>query len=83
MKNTNDFLNIGLGSFANKDKITCILSPEGSASKRLKENAKKVNLLYDATQGRKTRAIIVMDSGQIILSAIQVETLIGRADTEM
>ncbi|MCX8059040.1 MAG: DUF370 domain-containing protein [Spirochaetes bacterium] len=79
MKNT-DFLNIGLGSYVNKNKVVCILSPDGNAAKRLKEYAKKNHLLYDATAGRKTRAIIVTEANQVILSAIQVETLINRSD---
>lgn len=82
MKNI-DFLNIGLGSYVNKSRIVCILSPEGNAAKRLKEYARKNNVLYDATAGRKTRAIIVTDTNQIILSAIQVETLISRNEEEI
>jgi len=77
MKNS-DFLNIGLGSYVNKNKVVCILSADGNAAKRLKEYARQNNLLYDATAGRKTRAIIVTDTNQIILSAIQVETLVDR-----
>ncbi len=59
-------------------KVVAILSPESAPMRRLKEEAKERKMLLDATQGRKTRAIIITDSDHIILSAVQVETLMQR-----
>jgi regulator of extracellular matrix RemA (YlzA/DUF370 family) len=59
-------------------KVVAILSPDSAPMRRLKEDAKERKMLIDATQGRKTRAIIITDSDHIILSAVQVETLIPR-----
>ena len=60
------------------DRIVAIISPSSSPIKRLKDEAREAGLLVDVTQGRKTRAIIVMDSKHVVLSAIQPETITGR-----
>ena len=77
------FLNIGLGNVVFTSKIIAILSPDSAPMRRLRENAKETGSLLDATQGRKTRSIIVMNTGQIVLSAMQVETLVQRFDTKL
>ena len=59
-------------------KVVVVLSPESAPMRRLKEEAKERKMLIDATQGRKTRSIIVTDSDHVILSAVQVETLTQR-----
>lgn len=59
-------------------KVVAVLSPDSAPMRRLKEEAKERKMLIDATQGRKTRAIIITDSDHIILSAVQVETLMQR-----
>lgn len=59
-------------------KVVAVLSPESAPMRRLKEDAKERKTLLDATQGRKTRSIIITDSDHVILSAVQVETLMQR-----
>ncbi len=73
-----NLINIGYGNMVMASKVVAILSPESAPMRRLKEEAKERKMLLDATQGRKTRAIIITDSDHIILSAVQVETLMQR-----
>ncbi len=73
-----ELLNIGFKNAVPKERIIAILSPNSAPMKRLKESAKEQEMLIDATQGKKTRAIIVTDSCHIVLSAIQSETLSQR-----
>jgi regulator of extracellular matrix RemA (YlzA/DUF370 family) len=74
----NNVVNIGYGNMVMASKVVAILSPDSAPMRRLKEEAKERKMLIDATQGRKTRAIIITDSDHIILSAVQVETLMQR-----
>ena len=74
----NGLINIGYGNMVMASRIVAVLSPESSPMRRLREEAKERKMLIDATQGRKTRAIIVTDSDHVILSAVQVETLTQR-----
>lgn len=71
-------INIGFGNVVNSDKIVAIISPDSAPSKRLVQSAKDNNSVIDSTQGRRTRAIIVTDSGHVILSALLPETIAGR-----
>ncbi|MCU4138423.1 MAG: Regulator of extracellular matrix RemA [Thermodesulfobacteria bacterium] len=71
-------LNIGFGNFVIADRIIAIVNPNSAPMKRLKEEAKETKRLIDATQGRKTRSIIITDSNHVILSAIQAETVAQR-----
>ncbi len=71
-------LNIGFGSSVVAERIVAIISPNSAPMKRLKDDAKEEKRLVDATYGRKTRAIIVMDSNHIVLSSFQSETLSQR-----
>ncbi len=73
-----ELLNIGFKNAVPKERVISILAPSSAPMKRLKEGAKEHGLLIDATQGKKTRAVIVTDSNHVILSAIQSETLIQR-----
>jgi extracellular matrix regulatory protein A len=68
-------LNIGYGNFVVSSRIISIVSPTSSPMRRLREEAKTDKRLIDATQGRKTRSIIITDSNHVILSAIQAETV--------
>ena len=68
-------LNIGFGSTIVADRIVAIVQPNSAPMKRLRDEAKDNKRLVDTTQGRKTRAMIIMDSNHIILSAIQAETI--------
>jgi regulator of extracellular matrix RemA (YlzA/DUF370 family) len=76
-----NLLNIGFNSTVVADRVVAILSPNSSPMKRLKDEAKKDKRLIDATHGRRTRAIIIVDSNHIILSAIQAETISQRFAT--
>jgi regulator of extracellular matrix RemA (YlzA/DUF370 family) len=74
----NDLVNIGYGNMVMASKVVAVLLPDSAPMRRLKEEAKEQKRLLDATQGRKTRAIIITDSDHVILSAVQVETLLQR-----
>lgn len=71
-------LNIGFGSTVVADRVVAIVSPNSAPMKRLKDEAKEEKRLIDATFGRRTRSIIIMDSNHIVLSAIQSETISQR-----
>ena len=71
-------LNIGFGNAVITDRIIAVITPSSASGKRLREEARENNLLIDATHGRKTRSIIIMDSNHIVLSAMQPETLSNR-----
>ncbi|MGB9710824.1 MAG: DUF370 domain-containing protein [Thermodesulfovibrio sp.] len=72
------FINIGFGNIVSLSRIVAVVNPNSSPMKRMKEEAKKRGKLIDATEGRKTRSIIITDSDHIILSALQVETIFQR-----
>jgi len=74
----NNPVNIGYGNMVMTSKVVAVLSPDSAPMRRLKEEAKERKMLIDATQGRKTRAIIITDSDHVILSAVQVDTLMQR-----
>ncbi|WP_029166313.1 MULTISPECIES: DUF370 domain-containing protein [Aminiphilus] len=71
-------VHIGFGNMVVGERIVGIISPASAPIKRLKEEAREAGRLVDATQGRKTRAVIVTDSNHVILSALQPETLSHR-----
>lgn len=71
-------INIGFGNYVLASRVVGIISPASSPMRRLREDAKSEGRLIDATQGRKTRSILIMDSNHIILSAIQPETISQR-----
>ncbi len=75
---TKDLINIGYGNVVIADRIVAVVTPSSAPMKRLKEVAKGSGKLIDATQGRRTRAILVTDSDHIILSAVQAETISQR-----
>lgn len=68
-------LNIGFGNSVVSDRVVTILTPTSSPMKRLREEARDGKRLIDATQGRKTRSIIVTDSNHVILSSFSSETI--------
>ena len=71
-------IHIGFGNVVNEDRIVAIVHPEAAPVRRLVSHAKEADLVVDATQGRKTRSVIVMDGRQIVLSALLPETIFGR-----
>ena len=74
----NPLLNIGYGNFVVGSRVVAIVTPSSAPMKRLKEDARENNRLLDATQGRRARSIIVMDSDHVVLSAVQAETVATR-----
>ena len=76
-------INIGFGNIVSSDRIIAIVSPEAAPIKRLVQEAKEKGSIIDATCGRKTRAVIIMDSNHIVLSAVQPETVAGRYEDDI
>ena len=72
-------INIGFGNMIAAERIVAVVSPDSAPVKRLEQEARDLKKIVDATQGRRTRAVIVTDSGHIVLSAIQPETVAGRS----
>lgn len=75
-------INIGFGNIVSSNRIIAIVSPESAPIKRIIQEAKENKIAVDATYGRKTRAVLIMDSGHIILSAVQPETVASRLDKD-
>ncbi|MGI6486796.1 MAG: DUF370 domain-containing protein [Syntrophomonadaceae bacterium] len=71
-------VNIGFGNIVAANRIIAIVSPESAPIKRIVQEAREKGVLVDATYGRRTRAVIIVDSGHIILSAVQPETVANR-----
>lgn len=71
-------IHIGFGNIVNTAKIIAIVSPESAPIKRLVQNAKEKGFAIDATQGRKTKSVLVMENSQVVLSALLPETIAGR-----
>ncbi len=76
--NQDNIVNIGFGNYVLASRVIGIINPASSPMRRLREDAKSEGRLIDATQGRKTRSILVTDSNHVILSAIQPETISQR-----
>lgn len=75
-------INIGFGNIVSANRIISIVSPESAPIKRIIQDAKDKGMAVDATYGRRTRAVIIMDSGHVILSAVQPETVAGRLEKD-
>jgi len=75
-------VNIGFGNIVAANRIIAIVSPESAPIKRIIQEAREKGVLIDATYGRRTRAVIVVDSGHVILSAVQPETVANRLSSK-
>lgn len=71
-------ISIGFGNMIAADRLIAIVGPESAPIKRIVQDAKERGTLIDATYGRRTRAVLVMDSDHVILSAVQPETVANR-----
>ena len=71
-------LNVGFGNVVAADRVVAIVTPGSAPVKRLKDHARDIGKLVDATQGRRTRAVIVTDSDHVVLSAVAAETITQR-----
>ncbi len=76
--NLHKMLNIGYGNVVNSKKVVAVVSPDSAPVKRLIQNSKDEGTAIDATQGRKTKSVIITDSNYIILSALVPDTIAGR-----
>lgn len=76
----NKLINVGFGNVVNSSKIIGIISPEAAPIKRLVQNAKDIGMAIDATCGRRTKAVIVTESGHLVLSSLLPETISGRVN---
>ena len=76
----NKLVNVGFGNVVNSSKIIGIISPEAAPIKRLVQTAKDTGMAIDATCGRRTKAVIVTESGHLILSSLLPETIAGRVN---
>lgn len=74
-------INIGFGNIVSAERIISIISPESAPIKRMIQESKDSKMAIDATYGRRTRSVIIMDSGHVILSAVQPETIANRAES--
>lgn len=77
-----ELISIGFGNVVSAGHVVAVVSPESSPIKRIITEAREKGLLVDATYGRKTRAVIVMDSDHVVLSAVQPETVAGRLEDD-
>lgn len=75
-------LNLGFGNFVVAARVVAVVNPSSSPMRRLREDAKNAGRLIDATQGRKTRSLVITDSNHVILSAVQAETMRQRFQEE-
>lgn len=73
-------VNIGFGNIVNSERVISIVSPDSAPIKRMVQEAKDNKTAIDATYGRRTRAVLIMDSGHVVLSAVQPETVAARMD---
>ena len=78
----NIFISVGFGNVVAASRVIAIVNPGSSPIKKLKDEAKARGKVIDATEGRRTRSLIVTDSDHVILSAIQVETIASRMSEE-
>lgn len=73
-------INVGFGNMLSSQRLLAIVSPDSSPIKRMIQEGKEKGILIDATHGRRTRAVLITDSGFIVLSALLPETITNRAD---
>ena len=78
----NRLIHIGFGNIVNAGKIIAIVSPDSAPVKRMVQRAREEGIAIDATQGRKTKAVLVMENSQLVLSALLPETIALRAQAE-
>ncbi|MCB2191102.1 MAG: DUF370 domain-containing protein [Deltaproteobacteria bacterium] len=74
-------MSLGFGNTVAARRVVAILNPAGAPMKRLREEARQAGRLLDATQGRRTRCIVITDSGHVLLSAIQPDTMSQRYES--
>lgn len=73
-------INIGFGNAVNADKIQCVVNPDAAPIKRMVQHAREEDRVVDATQGRKTKSVIVCEEARLVLSALQPDTITKRCN---
>ncbi len=73
-------INIGFGNAVNADKIQCVVNPDAAPVKRMVQHAREEDRVVDATQGRKTKSVIVCEEARLVLSALQPDTITKRCN---
>lgn len=75
-------INIGFGNLVNADRLIAAVSPESAPIKRIVQDARDKGAVIDATYGRRTQSVLIMDSDHVVLSAFPPETILGRTQEE-
>ena len=75
-------INIGFGNMVSAQRVLAIVSPDSAPVKRLGQEARERGILIDATYGRKTKAVLIMDNDHVVLSALSPEAIAGRLEGE-
>ncbi len=75
-------VNIGFGNMVNADRVVAMIAPDSAPVKRVVQDARERGMLVDASYGRKTQAVVIMDSGHVVLSGIPLDTVTGRIAEE-
>ncbi len=73
-------INVGFGNAVNADRVISIISTDSAPAKRIIAQAKEKHMLIDATQGRKTQAILIMDSDHVVATYLKAETILSRTE---
>ncbi|MBQ1372032.1 MAG: DUF370 domain-containing protein [Oscillospiraceae bacterium] len=73
-------INIGFGNLVSGQRLLSVISPDSAPVKRLMQEARERGMLIDASFGRKTKSVLIMDTDHVILSALEPKTIRGRAD---
>ncbi len=73
-------INVGFGNAVNADRVIAVVSTDSAPVKRIIAQAKENHMLIDATQGRKTHAVLIMDSDHVVSSYLKAETIISRTE---
>ncbi len=75
-------LNVGFGNMVSAERIVSVIGPDSAPVKRMIQEARDGGRLIDATAGRRTRAVMIMDTGHVVLSGVQPETIAGRLQSD-
>ncbi len=73
-------INVGFGSLVSAHRLVAVVSPESAPIKRMAQEARERGVLIDATYGRRTKAVLIMDNDHVVLSALSPETIAGRLE---
>ena len=73
-------VNIGFGSLVSARRLVAVVSPDSAPIKRMTQEARERGILIDATYGRKTKAVLIMDNDHVVLSALSTEAIAGRLE---